>query len=92
MSKRNLSEFEKAFAKARKAGAEDFDYYGKKYHTRMKGETPDDWRAKMKSVSAKPIVKPLKAPEIKAEKLEEPRFVRISPSEVRGKVRRMWEE
>ncbi len=76
MAKRELSEFEKAFAKARKAGAEDFDYYGKKYHTRMKGETPDQWRAKMSSLNAKPIIKPLREPEIQVEKLEEPKSTR----------------
>lgn len=56
MNKRKLSEFEKAFAKARKAGAQEFDYYGKKYHTRMKGESPDLWRIKMNAAAAGPII------------------------------------
>lgn len=37
-SKKSKSAFESAFAKARKSGAKEFTYNGKKYNTKIKGE------------------------------------------------------
>lgn len=38
MATKKLSAFEQAFADARKAGAKDFEFKGKKFHTRMASE------------------------------------------------------
>jgi len=41
--RRGSSAFARAFANARKEGKKIFNYKGKSYTTRMKGESDEDW-------------------------------------------------
>jgi hypothetical protein len=54
--------FGSAFAAARKSGAKEFEYKGKKYTTAMKGEAP-----KPAAKPAEPMVRPAEAPVAKME-------------------------
>jgi hypothetical protein len=54
--------FGSAFAAARKSGAKEFEYKGKKYTTAMKGEAP-----KPAAKPAEPMVRPAEAPIAKIE-------------------------
>lgn len=57
--RRGSSAFARAFANARKEGKKIFDYNGKSYTTRMKGESDEDWAKVYNTQENKQVQKPM---------------------------------
>lgn len=57
--RRGSSAFARAFANARKEGKKIFDYNGKSYTTRMKGESDEDWAKVYNTQKNEQVQKPI---------------------------------